>query len=83
MPITLRQLEIFEEVAANQHVTKASERLLVSQSAVSMAIGELESIVGGPLFERRGRRLLLNERGRLLLPEAERYSEEREPSSGC
>jgi len=70
MPITLRQLEIFEEVAANQHVTKASERLLISQSAVSMAIAELESTVGGPLFERRGRRLLLNERGRLLLPEA-------------
>ena len=70
MPLTLRQLEIFEGVATNQHVTKASERLLISQSAVSMAIAELESTVGGPLFERHGRRLLLNERGRLLLPEA-------------
>jgi DNA-binding transcriptional LysR family regulator len=70
MPITLRQLEIFEGVAANQHVTKAAEKLLLSQSAVSMAIAELEKITGGPLFERRGRRLLLNDRGRLLLPEA-------------
>lgn len=70
MPITLRQLEIFEGVATSEHVTKASERLLISQSAVSMAIAELENITGGPLFERRGRRLLLNDRGRLLLPEA-------------
>ncbi len=70
MPITLRQLEIFEGVATSEHVTKTSERLLISQSAVSMAIAELENITGGPLFERRGKRLVLNDRGRLLLPEA-------------
>jgi DNA-binding transcriptional LysR family regulator len=70
MSITLRQIEIFEEVATHQHVTRASERLLISQSAVSMAIAELEHALGGPLFERRGKRLLLNDRGRLLFPEA-------------
>ena len=70
MPITLRQLEIFEKVATTQHVTKAGELLLISQSAVSMAIAELEHMAGAPLFERRGRRLLLNDRGRYLLPEA-------------
>lgn len=69
MAITLRQLEIFERVANGQHVTKASEQLLLSQSAVSMAIAELEKFAGAPLFERRGRRLLLNDRGRLILPE--------------
>lgn len=71
MAITLRQLEIFARVAASAHVTKAAEALLLSQSAVSMAIAELENTVGAPLFDRLGRRLLLNERGRLLLPEAE------------
>jgi DNA-binding transcriptional LysR family regulator len=70
MSITLRQLEIFEKVAATRHVTKAGEQLLITQSAVSVAITELERMVGGPLFERRGRRLLLNDRGRYLLPEA-------------
>jgi DNA-binding transcriptional LysR family regulator len=70
MSITLRQLEIFEKVAATQHVTKAGELLLLTQSAVSVAITELERMAGGPLFERRGRRLLLNDRGRYLLPEA-------------
>jgi DNA-binding transcriptional LysR family regulator len=70
MPMTLRQLEIFEKVATTQHVTKAGEQLLISQSAVSMAIAQLEHISGAPLFERQGRRLLLNDRGRTLLPEA-------------
>ena len=35
-----------------------------------MAIGELEKMVQGPLFERRGKRLFLNDRGRMLLPMA-------------
>jgi len=69
MPLTLRQLEIFERVAKSEHVTKASEHLLLSQSAVSMAIAELEKFAGAPLFERRGRRLLLNDRGRQILTE--------------
>jgi DNA-binding transcriptional LysR family regulator len=69
MPLTLRQLEIFEGVAKSEHVTKASEKLLLSQSAVSMAIAELEKFAGAKLFERRGRRLLLNDRGRQILPE--------------
>jgi DNA-binding transcriptional LysR family regulator len=70
MPITLRQLEVFETVATIQHVTRAAERLFITQSAVSMAIAELEKFTGGPLFERREKRLFLNDRGRLLLPEA-------------
>lgn len=65
--ITLRQLEIFEKVAAFEHVTKASEQLFITQSAVSMAINSLETFAGAPLFERQGKRLLLNDRGRLIL----------------
>lgn len=70
MSITLRQLEIFEKVAKYEHVTQASSQLLLTQSAVSMAIAELERAAGAPLFERQGRRLLLNDRGRQILPEA-------------
>ncbi|PKN68808.1 MAG: LysR family transcriptional regulator [Deltaproteobacteria bacterium HGW-Deltaproteobacteria-12] len=68
MKSTLRQLEIFAKVAASGHVTQAGEELFITQSAVSMAIAELEKIADGPLFERRGRRLLLNDRGSLILP---------------
>jgi len=70
MAITVRQLEIFEQVAKYEHVTQAGTQLLLSQSAVSMAIAELERFAGAPLFERRGRRLILNDRGRRILPEA-------------
>lgn len=69
MTITLRQLEIFEKVAVSQHVTRASEQLYLSQSAVSMAIADMERIVGAPLFERAGKRLMLNDRGRHILPD--------------
>lgn len=70
MAITLRQLEIFIAVAETAQVTKASRKLFVTQSAVSMALAELENQLGGPLFDRHGRSLLLNERGRYLLPQA-------------
>lgn len=67
MGLTIRQLEIFEKVAAAQHITRASEQLYLSQSAVSMAVSELEKETGAPLFERRGKRLVINEKGRLML----------------
>jgi DNA-binding transcriptional LysR family regulator len=69
MAITLRQLEVFQKVATTGHATKASEELGMTQSAVSMAVAELERLAGAPLFERRGRRLLLNDRGRHILPD--------------
>jgi DNA-binding transcriptional LysR family regulator len=68
MAITLRQLEIFISVAETLQVTKASKKLFITQSAVSMAISELEYQLGGPLFDRHGRSLFLNDRGRFLLP---------------
>jgi len=71
MNITLRQLEIFEKVAGGRHVTKAGEQLFITQSAVSMAIAELEKVAGAPLFERQGRQLLLNDRGRLILSQVQ------------
>lgn len=70
MSITLRQLEIFIAVAETAQVTKASKKLFVTQSAVSMALAELENQLGTSLFDRQGRSLLLNERGRYLLPHA-------------
>lgn len=70
MSITLRQLEIFIAVAETAQVTKASKKLFVTQSAVSMALAELENQLSGSLFDRQGRSLLLNERGRYLLPHA-------------
>ena len=70
MAITLRQFQIFIAVAETEQVTRASKKLFLTQSAVSMALAELENQLGGPLFDRHGRSLLLNDRGRYLLPMA-------------
>ncbi|MCW5199702.1 LysR family transcriptional regulator [Desulfobulbus sp. F1] len=72
MAITLRQFEIFIAVAETTQVTKASKMMFLTQSAVSMALAELEHQLGGPLFDRHGRSLLLNDRGRYLLPIAKK-----------
>ena len=48
----------------------AGDRVARSQSAASAALAELEASLGVPLFDRIGRRLILNENGRTLLPEA-------------
>jgi DNA-binding transcriptional LysR family regulator len=68
--ITLRQLEIFLAVARVEHVTAAAAAVHLSQSAVSAALGGLAARRGGPLFDRAGRRLVLNDRGRRLQAEA-------------
>jgi len=68
MQITLRQFEIFSAVVEEKQVTKASQKLFITQSAVSHALTELENQLGGPLFDRDSRSLILNDRGRYLLP---------------
>lgn len=70
MSLSLRQLEIFEKIASTGSVTRAGEELLLTQSAVSMALSQLEQLSSVPLFERSGRRLVLNDVGRLLLKDA-------------
>ncbi len=49
-------------------VTKAAQKLFITQSAVSLALSEMENQLGGVLFDRSGRRLVLNDRGRFFLP---------------
>ncbi len=68
MPVTIRQLEIFNAVVECGQVTKAAETLFITQSAVSLALNEMENQLGGDLFDRSGRRLELNDRGRYFLP---------------
>ena len=70
MRLTLRQLLIFTAVAVTGSTTAAGERVALSQSATSGALNELESLLGAQLFDRIGKRLLLNDNGRALLPQA-------------
>ncbi len=70
MKITLRQLQIFVAVVHAGSTTAAAELVALSQSAASAALNELESALAVQLFDRVGKRLVLNDHGRLLLPQA-------------
>ncbi|KQV38352.1 MULTISPECIES: LysR family transcriptional regulator [unclassified Rhizobium] len=69
--MTLDQLRIFVEVAALEHITRAAERLNMTQSAVSAAISALETRHDIRLFDRVGRMIVLNQAGRSFLAEAQ------------
>jgi len=68
--LSLRQLEVFAAIAREGSSRAAAERVARSQSAASAALSELEAVLGVQLFDRIGRRLVLNENGRALLPVA-------------
>ena len=69
--MTLDQLRIFLAVAEREHVTRASEALNLTQSAVSAAISALEARHGVKLFDRIGRRIVLTDAGRSFVGEAQ------------
>jgi len=68
--LTLRQLRTFVAVARSGTTMAASATLAMSQSATSAALNELERALPLRLFDRAGRRLVLNDNGRALLPRA-------------
>ncbi len=70
MRLTLRQLQIFVTIAECGSTTAAADRVALSQSATSAALNELENILQTRLFDRVGKRLVINEVGRQLLPQA-------------
>lgn len=71
MKFSFRQLEVFLAAAHFQNITRAAESLAMSQSAASSALKELESQFDIQLFDRVGKRLQLNELGRLYRPKVE------------
>jgi DNA-binding transcriptional LysR family regulator len=74
--LTLRQLEVFAAVARGGTTRAAGDEVARSQSAASNALGELEAVLGVQLFDRVGRKLLINENGRALFPKVAGLLEE-------
>lgn len=70
LKLSLRELEVFVAVAGHGTVTEAASKVALTQSAASQALQMLQQGLGVALFDRVGRRLQLNEHGRLLLPRA-------------
>jgi DNA-binding transcriptional LysR family regulator len=50
--IDIRLLSIFDAVVLEKNISKAAQRLGLSQSAVSQAVGRLRQLLGDDLFER-------------------------------
>lgn len=68
--LTLKQLEVFVAIARGGTTRAAAEHVSRSQSAASNALSELEVVLGVQLFDRVGKKLVINENGRALLPKA-------------
>ncbi len=66
MNIDLELYRIFYVVAKNNHMTRASEELHISQPAISQSIKKLEEQLGGTLFLRSNKGMELTEEGKMF-----------------
>ena len=63
-------LRTFVAVAEAGSVTDGAARIYRFQSATSLQIKRLETILGRPVFTRHGRRVVLSSSGQTVLPAA-------------
>lgn len=66
MGVNLEYLKVFCFVAKNKSITLAAEELFISQPAVSQCIKQLEESLGGILFVRTPKGMLLTQEGEVL-----------------
>ena len=66
MRMTLRQLQIFNEVCDLRSYSRAAEEMSLTQPAVSLQIRQLEELVGQPLFDYVGKKLYMTEAAEAL-----------------
>jgi DNA-binding transcriptional LysR family regulator len=72
MRFSLKQLAVFDAVARTGNVSQAADELALTQSAASMALAQLEKMLGKPLFERQNKRMALTNWGLWLRPRAKK-----------
>lgn len=68
----LRQLRYFVAVAEEMNITRAADRLHMTQPPLSRQIQQIEESIGLPLFLRGARPLRLTEAGRIFYTQAKR-----------
>jgi LysR family nitrogen assimilation transcriptional regulator len=66
----IRQLRTFVEVASNGSYARTASIVGIAQSALSRQLSALERDIGGRLFHRTGRGVVLTELGERMLPRA-------------
>lgn len=67
----LRQLEYFQMASRLKNITRAAQRLRVSQPNITVAIKKLEAELGIQLFDRSQKRLTLTPEGKVFLKRIE------------
>ena len=67
----LRQLEYFQMASRLRNITRAAQRLRVSQPNITVAIKKLESELGVQLFDRSQKQLTLTPEGTVFLKRIE------------
>jgi DNA-binding transcriptional LysR family regulator len=78
MELEFSELQAFVVLANELHFRKASERLFLSQPALSKKIQRLEEKLKGALFVRSRRQVALTDAGRRLLPKAAKLLQDAE-----
>ncbi len=66
-------LQVFLTIAAEKSFSRAAEKLLRTQPAVSLALQRLEQELGERLIDRSGKDLILTDAGRTVLDYARRF----------
>jgi len=69
----LYPLKVFLTVATERSFSRAGEKLLRTQPAISLAVQRLEAELGEKLIDRTGRELILTDAGRLVLEYCRRF----------
>ncbi|TQI79237.1 DNA-binding transcriptional LysR family regulator [Serratia fonticola] len=70
--LSLKQIQYFVTLAQLRHFTDTANRLAISQPALSSALRQIESMLGGKLVNRAASSVTLTELGTAILPHAER-----------
>ena len=66
MNINFELYKVFYEVANTKSISKGAEKLLVSQPAVTQSIQTLENELGGKLFVRTPKGVVLTNEGQIF-----------------
>ena len=74
----LKQLTYIVTIAQEQNLSRAAEKLYVSQSTLSLYLKKLEQELGIPLFTRRNNRLSITPAGKLYMQTAQELLEMKE-----
>lgn len=63
----LNQIKQFRTIAQTGNISKAAERLFIAQPSLSQTLKRLEDELGVQLFDRHGKKIVLNDAGRIFL----------------